>query len=155
MKAFWSVAQCLAQGESSQVQICGKNVRPHPCGEVQLTLHLPTKRQRGTRLSSGDSRVNPNLAVWRGPGPLIYQKDGTTNKRPGKQTREGRRADGQGEGRAIQANPDSLIPTLLLVLPDFLSPSVTLALTCLCLARPLALVQLLLLPPHNNRNLQK
>lgn len=60
MKAFWSVAQCLARGENSQVQICGKNVRPHPCGEVQLTLHLPTKRQRGTQLSSGDSRVNPN-----------------------------------------------------------------------------------------------
>lgn len=69
----------------------------------------------------------------------------------GRQTGEVRRE----EKRVIEANPESLILRLFLVLPDFLSPSVALALTCLCLARPLALVQLLLLPPHNNRNLQK
>lgn len=34
-----------------QVQICGKNVPPHPCGELQLILHLPTRRlrERGER----------------------------------------------------------------------------------------------------------
>lgn len=107
VKAFWSVAQCLAQGESSQVQICGKNVRPHPCGEVQLTLHLPTKRQRGTQLSSGDSRVNPNMAVWRGPEPLIYQKDGTTNKPARKQTERGGAQTGK-----VRREPSRQIPTL-------------------------------------------
>lgn len=30
----------------SQVQICGKNVPPHPRGELQLTLRLPTRKQR-------------------------------------------------------------------------------------------------------------
>lgn len=37
---------CVQEGgeADSQVQICGKNVPPHPCGELQLTLHLPTRR---------------------------------------------------------------------------------------------------------------
>lgn len=67
-----------------------------------------------------------------------------------------RQADRQGEERTVvEENPDSLILGLFLVLPDFLSPSVSLGHTCRSLARPLALVQLQLLPPHNNRNLQK
>lgn len=144
----------------SQVHICGKNVPPHPCGELQLTLHLPTRRQKGTQLSSSDLRVNPNLAMRRRPGPLIMSRR-QDNSRAGEEAdREWRQADrrgeeSRGERRVIEANPESLILRLFLVLPDFLSPSVALALTCLSLARPLALVQLLLLPPHNNRNLQK
>lgn len=147
----------LAQEKAdSSVQICGKNVAPHPCGELQLTLHLPTRRQGGTQLSSGDWRVNPNLAIRCRPAPLIMSRR-QDNSQTGKEAdREWRQADRRGEERrAIEGNPESLIPGLFLVLPDFLSPSVALALTCLSLARPLLLVQLLLLPPHNNRNLQK
>ena len=72
-------------------------------------------------------------------------------RQAGRQTGEVRRE----KRGVIEANPDSLILRLFLVFPDFLSPSVALALTCLSLARPLVLIQLLLLPPHNNRNLQK
>lgn len=116
----------------SQVQICGKNVPPHPCGEVQLTLHLPTRRQKGTQLSSSDSRVNPKLSVWRRPGPVIYRKERTTHGRAREQTERGGMQTGEvrkEERRVIEANPESLILRLFLVLPDFLSPSVTLALT--------------------------
>lgn len=60
-----------------------------------------------------------------------------------------------GERRVIEGKPASLILRVFLSLPDFLSPSVALALTWLSLARPLTLVQLLLLPLCNNRNLQK
>lgn len=77
------LALCAQHGEreSGQVQICGKNVGLHPCSEVQLTLHLPTRRQTGTQLAAAaaattDSGVNPELAVWRGPGPLIHQEKG-------------------------------------------------------------------------------
>lgn len=67
------------------MQICGKNVGLHPCGEVQLTLHLPTRRQTGRQLAAAaaDSGVNPKLAAWRGPGPLIHQEkeDGTAGER--------------------------------------------------------------------------
>lgn len=65
------------QGEN-QVQLCVKNVDPHPRGELQLTLHLPTRRHRGTRLS-GDWPMNPTLAIQRSPGPLITSgaKDGS------------------------------------------------------------------------------
>lgn len=155
--AFYGLIQDKAH---SQVQICGKNVAADPRGELQLTLHLPTRRQRGTQLSSGDWRLNPNLAIQRRPGPLIMSR-GQDNLRAGKEAgRQCRQADRQGEERreerrVIEGNPDSLILGLFLALPDFLSPSVALALTCLSLARPLVLVQLLLLPPHNNRNLQK
>lgn len=102
--------------------------------------------------------MNPKLSVWRRPGPVIYRKERTTHGRAREQTERGGMQTGEvrkEERRVIEANPESLILRLFLVLPDFLSPSVTLALTCLSLARPLALVQLLLLPPHNNRNLQK
>lgn len=124
----------------SQVQICGKNVPPHPRGELQLTLHLPTRRPRGAQLSSGDCGVNPNLAMRRRPGPLIMSRR-QDNSRAGEEADSERRPTaGRGEERreergVIEANP--LILRLFLVLPDFLSPSVALALTCLSLARPL------------------
>lgn len=150
----------MQEKADSQVQICGKNVPPHPCGELQLTLHLPTRRRRGAQLTSSDWSVNPDLAIRHRPGPWIMSGR-QYNSRAGEEADgEWRQADRRGEerreGRAvIEGNPESLILGLFLVLPDFLSPSVALALTCLSLARPLALVQLLLLPPHNNRNLQK
>ena len=142
------------------MQICGKNLPTHPRGELQLTLHLPTRRQRGAQLSFGDWRVNPNLATQRRPGPLIMSRRQDNSQAGQEADRRWRQADSRGEERraerrVIEGNLKSLILGLFLVLPDFPSPSVALALTCLSLARPLALVQLLLLPPHNNRNLQK
>lgn len=32
---------------------------PHPRGELQLTLRLPTRRQKEPRLSASDSGLNP------------------------------------------------------------------------------------------------
>lgn len=82
------------------MQICGKNLGLHPCGEVQLTLHLPDRRQTGTQLAAlaADSVVNPNLAAWRGPGPLIHQEK-EAGERAEEADRAGRRADRRGEVR--------------------------------------------------------
>lgn len=119
---------CDAGRESGQVQICGKNVGLHPCGEVQLTLHLPTRRQTGTQLAAvaADSGVNPNLAAWRGPGPLIHQEK-EAGERAEEADRAGRRADRRGEVRVVgfsfggegRCLFDPRPPSP--VLPDFLS----------------------------------
>lgn len=96
-----------------------------------------------------------NLAIWRGPGPLIMSGR-QNNSRAGEEAdRERRQADSRGEERrVIEANPESFDPQVVSRPPrlplTICSPS-----SHLSLARPLALVQLLLLPPHNNRNLQK
>lgn len=89
----------MQEKADSQVQIRGKNVPPHPCGELQLTLHLPDRRQRGTQLSSSDWRVNPNLAIRRRPGPLIMSRRQDKSRAGEEADREWRQADGRGEER--------------------------------------------------------
>lgn len=91
--AFWLVQEKADR----QVQICGKNVPPHPCGELQLILHLPTRRQRERELFSGDWRVNPDLAIRRRPGPLIMsgRQERLTGRRGGRQKAEAGRQTGE------------------------------------------------------------
>lgn len=146
------------------MQISGKNVGLHPCGEVQLTLHLPTRRQTGTQLAAvaADSRVNPNLAAWRGHGPLIHQEK-EAGERAEEADRAGRRADRRGEVRVVSFSffwgagasliPDHRLPSSQTSSPHHLrTPASHLSASG---KGHFALVQLLLLPPHNNRNLQK
>lgn len=73
----------------SRVQICGRNVPLCPSDELQLTRHLPTRRQRGTTLTSSDCRANPNLQ--HGPEPLIMsRRQGRSRGRKAKAGRQAR-----------------------------------------------------------------
>lgn len=96
-----------------------------------------------------ESEPKPGNAVQAWAIDHVKKTGQLSDRRGSSQTLEAGRLKRWREG-----NPGSLIRGLFLVLPDFPSPSVAMPLTCLSLARPL-LVQLLLLPPHNNRNLQK
>lgn len=70
---------------------------PHPRGEVQLTLHLPTRRQKEPRLSASDSRLNPRPPLRR---RLIRHNGGDD---PGEE------ADGRGDekegGKPLRQSP--------------------------------------------------
>lgn len=129
---------------------------PHPRGEVQLTLHLPTRRQEELRLSASDSEVNPRPPLRR---RLIRSNGGDD---PGEEADgAGRCADGRGDERREASRRGKVRvfdPELVFGpprLPPPPSPSAAVALTCPSLAGSRAVVQLLLLPPRNNRNLQK
>lgn len=150
------------------MQICGINVGLHPCGEVQLTLHLSTRRQTGTQLAAvaADSGVNSNLAARRGPDSLIHQEEG--GRRAGRGSRQsGNECRQTGEVRVVgffsfggwgewgvaSLIPDHRLPSSQTSSPYHLrTPASHLSASGKGL---FALVQLLLLPPHNNRNLQK
>lgn len=99
-----------------------------PRGELKLTLHLPTRRQGGTRLTSCDWRVNPNLAAPHRYGPLIMAVRQNNSQAGEEANGERRHADSRGEERkgertVIEGNPVSLILRLFLILADFLPPS--------------------------------
>lgn len=130
---------------------------PHPRGEVQLTLHLPSRRQEELRLSASDSEVNPRPPLRR---RLIRPNGGDD---PGEEADgAGRCADGRGDERReasrrgkVRVFDPGLVFGPPRHSPPLPSPSAAVALTCPSLAGSRAVVQLLLLPPRNNRNLQK
>lgn len=99
IEGFQSVAFSDRKKQTVKCRSVEKMCPPHPCGELQLTLHLPTRRQGGIQLTSSDWRVNPNLAIRHSPGPLIMSRR-QDNSRAGEEADRGwRQADRRGEER--------------------------------------------------------
>lgn len=111
IKIFQTVSGLLCpalEKPDSQVQICGKNAPPHPCRELQLTLHLPTTEEH-----SSPPVTEEWTQTWQ-PGTVLghwsCQEDRTVHRQAREQTESRNRRAGEvkREERRKQSSRETL-----------------------------------------------